>query len=285
MLNLKKIFLNILGLLNKVLSYYNLKVVKYNTSFYYKKLSSNSLLEVISNVGKSNILVDIPIAKFRMSLDGGISPLSDKNPWKLKVKTNNTICESSFASFKDFYNTTKTGNAHTFFKLKPDSSSILNGYQALEVPFPWLFVNSKTYGQFHKSNIINEFKSYGFDGTSFPGWAGYGSLTNEKLKLEWRRLTDTYESIRNNGYNRNEGVDGDIMGYFIIKDDKWLFWVTQGGHRLMALESLCHKMIPVRINVTDFKIYSIDSCMVNINNKNSYFTKYQVHELFDRLFS
>lgn len=77
------------------------------------------------------------------------------------------------------------------------------------------------------------------------GNQGYGPVSEEKGELEFRRLTETMQSIERHGYRPALHGDGEIRGYFLKTADDYRFIIRSGLHRTAALVALGHEKIRV----------------------------------------
>lgn len=77
----------------------------------------------------------------------------------------------------------------------------------------------------------------------------YGSLSMEKINIEASRLKSTFESIRDNGFERSDKVDGDIECFALVDGDEnpSKFIVRSGHHRFASLIALGYEKIPIRV--------------------------------------
>lgn len=78
------------------------------------------------------------------------------------------------------------------------------------------------------------------------GNQGYGPVSDAKGRLEFERLTHTYNSIETKGFKPGRSHDGDIRGYFLKVDDDYRFVVRQGLHRAAVLAAMNYENIRVR---------------------------------------
>jgi hypothetical protein len=78
------------------------------------------------------------------------------------------------------------------------------------------------------------------------GSQAYGPVSEAKGRLEFSRLTRTYDSIRRHGYRPTGAPDADILGYFLRHGGDYRFVVRAGFHRMAALAALKHDPVRVR---------------------------------------
>ena len=89
----------------------------------------------------------------------------------------------------------------------------------------------------------------------FPlGEKVYGPVSNEKGKLEYERLTSVYESIKSEGYIRDEG----LPHFRVLKrGNEYLFRPVRRKHRIAAMSALGYDYVPAtydRIAVVDIEM-------------------------------
>ena len=62
------------------------------------------------------------------------------------------------------------------------------------------------------------------------GHQTFGPVSQVKGEMEFQRLIDVYESIKEDGYQTQPCEDGDIRGFFLRTDNDYRFVVRQGIH-------------------------------------------------------
>jgi hypothetical protein len=77
------------------------------------------------------------------------------------------------------------------------------------------------------------------------GNQGFGPVSDQKGELEFRRLIDTFLSIKTHGYQPKATGDGEITGYFVRHQDDYRFIVRGGLHRAAVLGALGYEAIRV----------------------------------------
>lgn len=75
------------------------------------------------------------------------------------------------------------------------------------------------------------------------GHQGYGPVSLEKGRLEFKRLTAAYDAIVRSGYQPRGGDD--IRGYFLLRGHEHRFLLRSGLHRAAALVAQGHDYLPV----------------------------------------
>jgi hypothetical protein len=77
------------------------------------------------------------------------------------------------------------------------------------------------------------------------GVSFYGPCTEDKIDLEYRRLTETSESIKREGYRPD--LYGHVSGQFLARGQEWRFFVAGGKHRAAAIALLGPLIVPVKV--------------------------------------
>ena len=77
------------------------------------------------------------------------------------------------------------------------------------------------------------------------GVSFYGPCTEDKIDLEYRRLTETCESIKCEGYRPD--LYGHVSGQFLARGQEWRFFIGGGKHRSAAIAVLGHELVPVKV--------------------------------------
>jgi hypothetical protein len=75
------------------------------------------------------------------------------------------------------------------------------------------------------------------------GVSFYGPATDEKVALEYRRLSATRDSIEKYGYEPDRY--GDVTGFFLRSGGDYRFFVMGGKHRTAGMVDLGYETIPV----------------------------------------
>jgi hypothetical protein len=88
------------------------------------------------------------------------------------------------------------------------------------------------------------------------GIQAYGPVSDAKGRLEFARLTETYDAIRSHGYRPTAAPDAEIRGYFLRGEDDYRFVVDAGLHRMAVLAALGYD--PIRVKFYPHHPRSID---------------------------
>jgi hypothetical protein len=116
------------------------------------------------------------------------------------------------------------------------------------------------------------------------GWLTCGPIAAEKGMLEYARQVKTLHSIQKHGYQRDNGMDGDLCGTVLVNGNDCVLGISPGQHRIAALVALGYDVAPVRIGHTKIPIIyrtAVDSWP---SVKNGFYSVKQALEIFDRVF-
>jgi hypothetical protein len=128
---------------------------------------------------------------------------NEKEAWGLSKKILNNNDLNKHKSLSEFYNI---------------DSKILSNYSADIVFLPWIHYKPTKFNDVFFQVFYNEEYQY----------------------FQFKKIFDLVQSIKNHGYlpekfpTRQKG----ISGYFLIKDNKKVFYVVSGNHRAAVLSSL-----------------------------------------------
>src|SRR5690606_26217142 len=79
-----------------------------------------------------------------------------------------------------------------------------------------------------------------------------------KGTLEFNRVRDTFNSIRDHGY-RPELASGEVLGFFVLMGDQYRFLVRGGHHRLAAMAALGHASVRVAFDQNMARSVNVES--------------------------
>lgn len=85
-----------------------------------------------------------------------------------------------------------------------------------------------------------------------------GPRSKDQIMREINRLTSIYRSIYQTGYKPELNIDGYIRGFYLVKDDSWVFVVTAGAHRLAAMSELGYAWFKARIQPGKPKVLDLN---------------------------
>lgn len=145
---------------------------------------------------------------------------------------------------------------------------------------PWRTRSAQSYGLAIEQSAQTENSINGLKGGIEHGWMLCGPVSERKLEVESNRLLRIMESIEDQGYARNDSSDGDIRATALVSDDKWVWLVTHGHHRVAVLSALGYDKFPVRINL----VIRRDEAEYWPHVVSGLYTRPQALKVFDRIF-
>jgi hypothetical protein len=160
--------------------------------------------------------------------------------------------EQAKATLAKFYADFQPRTAAESVGLETEQHSLLN-YGPLSAPLPWSGFSPSEIEKVRTIDYMTDNAQRGQPNFS----RRFGPATPDEISAEIQRLRALTLSIENKGYQRHNGVDGDINGQFLVddRDDRmaWGLLLNGGGvHRASVLAGLGHKMLPIRIRSGNF---------------------------------
>jgi hypothetical protein len=182
-----------------------------------------------------------------------------------------------------FYSNYQPSNAFDILGLEGHYDHTLKSLEPYVLTLPWDEATPKKEQRAKRKSIREENRVLNVNLGADDGWAWSGPVSDEKLDIEARRLLGVYTSIVQNGYNRNNGPDGDIRVNVLF--DELLntaTWQSRvGQHRVIALSSLGFEKIPCRVS----KFVSRSEVDAWPNVRNGLYSTDIALLIFDHMFS
>lgn len=130
--------------------------------------------------------------------------------------------------------------------LDPDISKKLYEYDRLHYPLlPWAIKPLDKWMRTCKKGLMKERERLNKE-NKYEAWWVWDKFIN--IEDETYRLVRLLDSIKKNGYLRNNNRDGDIRANILIDNNNWRWQLVGGNHRASVLSALDYKYIPVRVN-------------------------------------
>lgn len=147
-----------------------------------------------------------------------------------------------------YYDSVKPVSASDILGLDSQDIEGFNEEPSWSALMPWNSENLEEWKLNIQRSVVLENYMYIKNLTIKDGWAWVGPVSNEKLMVESTRLNNVYNSIVKNGYQRNNGADGDVLAVVLI-DTKgnWCWQAITGQHRACVLAGLGYEKITIRI--------------------------------------
>lgn len=152
--------------------------------------------------------------------------------------------ENSF--LEKYYSTWTPRNAREAFPGFQSAPEILAKYPSYNLHAPWMEANPEHRNILMKRTI--EFENRANGAPSLPANSGYGlhgPVSQAKGQIEYLRLLNLFQTIKNVGYKRNKY--GDVTAIAIQCQDDYRFCIMHGQHRAAVATALNIHSIPIRI--------------------------------------
>lgn len=145
-----------------------------------------------------------------------------------------------------YYANFQPKTANDLLNLDGEISEIIKSHFPKPSARYWLYPPNDVQGKRLDQVIKSENHRYGLKAGIEAGHPWYGPVSKEKGELEFYRLTNVLDKIKDEGFRYSiKGIDN-IKGFFVVKNDDWRFVVIGGHHRVAALSALNYKTIIVQ---------------------------------------
>lgn len=186
------------------------------------------------------------------------------------------------AKLREFYNSYQPKDALDILGVACEASSSLSSFDPYALTLPWDSAGPEKESAAKTSSIRHENREAGFDLSSEHGWAWSGPVSESKLNVEVSRLLRVYESIVDQGYQRNNEKDGDIRVNVLLpcNGESAIWQARVGQHRAIVLAGLGYSSIPSRVTNVIMRS-QVDSWF---NVVNGVYTKSFALDVFDSFY-
>ena len=159
-----------------------------------------------------------------------------------------------------------------------NKESNLYKYPSWAVIMPWQLKDIDDW-VIHVSNSVKHENNHRFGIEN--GWAWSGPSAAEKITIESKRLSSLLNSILINGYQRHNGIDGDISAVILYKNNSsWVWQAVAAQHRACVLSALGWNEVQVRIAM----FVKRDEVASWPQVVNGFFTIIEALDIFDKVF-
>ena len=140
----------------------------------------------------------------------------------------------------------------------PDAHPDLVNNPSYAATFPWHANSPSKWIEVRSKGIPGENKLAGDEISIEHGWNACGPVSERKLEVETTRVARLYHSIREAGFIRHDGKDGDIDAVILRTPNGERWWINFGHHRAPVLAAFGYETLPVRIRKV-FDISKVES--------------------------
>jgi len=243
--------------------------------------------EAIGRSAGNPVLVNLPLASCRSML--AVAFACTNTSGQPFIDTARGILNGSVTGYigsplQRYYESFQPSNLAELLGIEPTDKGPASRLPPYAFVFPWHGTPTVQQCRIKSQKIRKENMFHGSKLSGSNGWHLIGPISPEKGILEFERLSKTLCSIQKNGYKRNNGPDGDMVGVILVRDDTCVAVIAPGQHRISALVALGYDKAPVRISCTFVPIVYRETATSWPAVKNGFMTVEQALSVFDRVF-
>ncbi len=150
--------------------------------------------------------------------------------------------------------------------------------------YPWEGIPNTQMQRQNYQWMVTENKKHRPEFSVMKEWYAIGPVSMEKGNLEFERLSKVLYSVKEKGFRRVDGLDGDICGVILVKDGKFVALISPGQHRIAVLVALGCDHVPVRIGNRAVPIVHRETVKSWPAVTGGFFNELQALNVFDRVF-
>jgi hypothetical protein len=209
-------------------------------------------------IGRSfprSVVVNVPLDRCRGFYWFPLNP--DSHPFSATISfysQNPTLSYEESPLFR-YYEQCQPAAAIDVLGVRPGEATGFANLEPLAYCMPWLEGSPTNFARTRHEIARHEALRYGLNVDESDGTTMFGPVSRAKGELEYRRLIEIYESMREHGYMRHSGPDGDVGGTLLLDaDSNWRIYIAPGHHRIAAAAVLGLETVPVRIGKSPVRI-------------------------------
>ncbi|MFZ4619443.1 MAG: phosphoribosylglycinamide formyltransferase [Bacteroidota bacterium] len=163
---------------------------------------------------------------------------------------NDGVVEAIQSVFDTYYEFVRPASAAEWLGLQLPDDHILMKSPPWASVFPWRARSVDSYRQAYEKAAIAENSVTGENLDISHGWLFCGPVTQEKSRVEAKRILYVLQQISKNGYQRWDSAEGDVKATALVNGSgEWRWLITAGNHRAAAAAAMRFESIPVRVNL------------------------------------
>ena len=271
-----------MNIVNKILNSIGFSVVKtkHSVPFHMElKESISPVAFTYHQSGCNGVVVDVDLARGRafpcFSFENDLN-----HPYVLAAKFGGFNEERTYQILKSYYTFVSPGNAAEVYNITLPTP-VVSSSPSWAVVLPWESDNQEQWLERVRLSVRSENKGEGVRMNVERGWSWLGPTSNEKARLEAKRLISILKSVSKEGYQRKDSPDGDIIVNILLKNEhEWVWQARTGQHRAAVLGSLNFRNVPVRV----MKFVRRDEVNYWPNVLNGLYTVNHALKIFDMIF-
>ena len=181
-----------------------------------------------------------------------------------------------------YYLSVVPNNTSQWLGLNENELPLLDKEPAWVSLLPWENTSIENKKQGRQECAIYDNKEHQKAYSIEKGWRNFGPVSEEILEIETNRLFNLMESIKKNGFLRDDIHGGDIGAIVLINEkNEWKWLVEWGGqHRAAVVSALGYEKIPIKVwKVVERNDFEIWPCV-----QSGIYTKESALKVFDNIF-
>lgn len=198
----------------------------------------------------------------------------------IKGNYNSDLQLEIYKTLRMYYDTVKLTNLACLLQSHQENSQY-NQYPAWSIVMPWEAINIDGWMKCVEESVSRENKESGHNISIEDGWAWLGPVTDVKCNIEAKRLSTLMRLISKWGYQRSDGVDGDIVADILVDEkNQWVWQSIAGQHRAAVLTGLGYEECYIRIR----SVVRREDVIFWPNVVNGFYKQDEALEIFDCVF-
>lgn len=213
-------------------------------------------LELVNRYKGRDIILSVPVQDIYFQGDRG-----SKESTSFYIRTiadflsgRCTVYEGSY--LQRYYKEFQPVNIAEYLNIKIEEGSNLSNIEPLSLLYPWNLSHPNEKKKRIIEQQIREAAEYGLKLTPEDGHNLFGPVSYQKGLMEFNRLIEVANSIKENGFNTDLGYP--IGRLNLDENERYVFTIKSGSHRVAALCAIGSKKIPIKIetgNIIRFREY------------------------------
>lgn len=224
-------------------------------------------------------IVDVPLC--RMVDLGPVFPSISSNPYYLTARQ---YADDSSLTYRDsalkiYYEAFIPSCAAELLEVQAAS---LKDMSPIEAAVPWVTVSGPGVRNKRVRRSLRHSKKMGMPLSPEDGDYSIGPFSQAKGEMEFERLAQVVDSIRDVGYQPSSPFANIVCNVY-ERDGDWMLLVKSGTHRVAALKALGYERVPVIVN--NKKMVRVEDVRSWPGVVSGHFSESEARNLFERVFA
>lgn len=231
------------------------------------------------------VLVEVPVGKLR-----GLGPMGfrllvgESHPF---IETAQSILEGVCKKYRgskleEYYQLCQPQNVGEALGINPNQDPVFL-FEPYAFVLPWSGKPNKQQLKIVWNRADRENRQHGSSVRGKEGFQLFGPVSDAKGELEFKRIKEVSLSIKDKGYLRNNGPNGDIEGRLLVSSGKFVVLISGGQHRAAAAVANGYDKLPVRLGSKNPTIINPKYIQNWPGVKSGVYTARSAHAVFNRI--